>query len=168
VRFVMRKTVKMAGLMALLSVAPLAPAHAGNQEIFGTGIGAALGGLLGSQISRGSAQLPVTAAGVFFGGLMGNSIGSSMDRTDRLYSNHHRYPATIPPTYYEVTRTAYRPNYVAAPDIPPTMYYSAASAYTPPTPYCREYSQRVWIGGAVRESYGTACLQPDGSWRVVQ
>lgn len=31
--------------------------------------------------------------------------------------------------------------------------------------YCREYTQRVTIGGVLRESYGTACMQPDGSWK---
>ena len=33
--------------------------------------------------------------------------------------------------------------------------------------YCREYQRRVTIGGKVQDSYGTACLQPDGSWKVV-
>lgn len=33
--------------------------------------------------------------------------------------------------------------------------------------YCREYTDRVQVGGRWRESYGTACLQPDGSWQVV-
>lgn len=34
------------------------------------------------------------------------------------------------------------------------------------TPYCREYTNRVTVGGRVQESYGTACLQPDGSWQI--
>jgi surface antigen len=33
-------------------------------------------------------------------------------------------------------------------------------------PYCREYTHRVWVGNRVQDSFGTACLQPDGSWRV--
>lgn len=33
--------------------------------------------------------------------------------------------------------------------------------------YCREYTDRVQVGGRWQESYGTACLQPDGSWQVV-
>lgn len=32
--------------------------------------------------------------------------------------------------------------------------------------YCREYQRRVTIGGKVQDSYGTACLQPDGSWKI--
>lgn len=33
--------------------------------------------------------------------------------------------------------------------------------------YCREYQQDVVIGGVRRESYGTACLQPDGDWKIL-
>lgn len=33
--------------------------------------------------------------------------------------------------------------------------------------YCREYQRRVTIGGKVQDSYGTACMQPDGSWKIV-
>jgi hypothetical protein len=31
---------------------------------------------------------------------------------------------------------------------------------------CREFQQEVTIGGRSTEAYGTACLQPDGSWQV--
>lgn len=34
------------------------------------------------------------------------------------------------------------------------------------TPYCREYTQHVSVGGRVENSYGTACMQPDGSWET--
>lgn len=34
-------------------------------------------------------------------------------------------------------------------------------------PYCREFTKDVLIGGQMQKSYGTACLQPDGSWQVV-
>lgn len=32
--------------------------------------------------------------------------------------------------------------------------------------YCREYIQTVTIAGKTQKGYGTACLQPDGSWRI--
>ncbi len=34
--------------------------------------------------------------------------------------------------------------------------------------YCREYTQRVNIGSHIQESYGTACQQQDGSWKIVR
>jgi surface antigen len=33
--------------------------------------------------------------------------------------------------------------------------------------YCREYQQTVVVGGQTQQAYGTACRQPDGSWKVV-
>lgn len=36
------------------------------------------------------------------------------------------------------------------------------------SPYCREYQRNVTVGNRVQESYGTACRQPDGAWKVVQ
>lgn len=32
---------------------------------------------------------------------------------------------------------------------------------------CREYQQVIIIGGKKEQGYGTACRQPDGSWRIV-
>ena len=33
--------------------------------------------------------------------------------------------------------------------------------------YCREYQQTITVSGRSETAYGTACLQPDGSWRIV-
>jgi surface antigen len=33
--------------------------------------------------------------------------------------------------------------------------------------YCREYQQTIIIDGKPNQSYGTACRQPDGSWKVM-
>ena len=33
--------------------------------------------------------------------------------------------------------------------------------------YCREYTQAVTIGGQRQNSYGTACQQPDGTWKIL-
>lgn len=33
--------------------------------------------------------------------------------------------------------------------------------------YCREFQQKVTIGGKTEEAYGTACQNPDGTWEVV-
>jgi hypothetical protein len=59
---------------------------------------------------------------------------------------------------------------------PPAVTYAPPPAYLPPpsygassyeSGYCREYQRNIYIGGTVQRSYGTACLQPDGSWRTV-
>lgn len=33
--------------------------------------------------------------------------------------------------------------------------------------YCREYTRSISIGGRTEDGYGRACLQQDGSWKVV-
>ncbi len=40
----------------------------------------------------------------------------------------------------------------------------SAKAYS--EPYCREYTRNINVGGRVQEGYGTACMQPDGSWQI--
>lgn len=32
--------------------------------------------------------------------------------------------------------------------------------------YCREYTTGVTVGGENQKAYGTACRQPDGSWKI--
>jgi hypothetical protein len=82
---------------------------------------------------------------------------------------------------------AYRPSVVVV-QPPPVAYYSAPppvvyapSPYggqlsaVPASPvfrttngqYCREYQAGVTVNGVMQPSYGTACLMPDGAWRVV-
>lgn len=33
------------------------------------------------------------------------------------------------------------------------------------TNYCREFTKNIKVNGKLQEAYGTACLQPDGSWK---
>ncbi|NQW10778.1 MAG: hypothetical protein HQ481_12970 [Alphaproteobacteria bacterium] len=51
---------------------------------------------------------------------------------------------------------------------PPRVAYRPAPAPTPRHGgQCREYSTISTINGEPVEIYGTACRQPDGSWRIV-
>ena len=34
--------------------------------------------------------------------------------------------------------------------------------------YCREFQQTINVGGQPQQGYGTACRQPDGSWKIAQ
>ena len=33
--------------------------------------------------------------------------------------------------------------------------------------YCREFQQTIVVGGRTEQAFGTACRQPDGSWKIV-
>ena len=143
----------------LLTVSIVTPACAGDDTLIGTGVGAALGGLFGSQFGHGAGQVAATGLGITMGGLIGTDIGHAMDR-----DNAQSYAAQPPIIYSEpppIAFDAYSPTYVAPP-APPPIYVDQGSGT-----YCRPFSQRVRINGRMQEAYGTACLQPDGSWRIV-
>ena len=74
-----------------------------------------------------------------------------------------------PPVYY-----APPPAVVYAPPASAYLTPGASISATPVSPpyraanglMCREYQSTVFVGGRSQNSYGTACLQPDGSWRI--
>ena len=54
-----------------------------TKQNIGTALGAAVGGLLGSQLGRGSGNTVATIAGVVGGGFLGNQVGAGMDQGDQ-------------------------------------------------------------------------------------
>ena len=44
---------------------------------------------------------------------------------------------------------------------------SVTREQSPQESYCREFQRDVIIDGKPERAYGTACLQPDGSWKIV-
>jgi len=162
-------------------------AWAGDTTLLSTGVGAAIGGLAGSQIGKGDGRLAATGAGVFLGGLMGHSVGQSMERSHSAYGSGGYSPMT---SYYPAYQS-YEPTYVGPPAAPPpqVIYVQPETVdyYTPrhravyveegyvgpqaphvPGRHCREFTQTIRIDGHSQESYGTACLRPDGSWQIEQ
>ncbi|HAX91088.1 MAG TPA: hypothetical protein DCY07_02630 [Rhodospirillaceae bacterium] len=177
--------------LILLTISITTPAHAGDKTFWGTGVGAAMGGLLGSQFGKGDGQLAATGAGVFLGGMMGNSVGRSLDRADAAYYsrgvptyNTYYEPYSPQQTYvapYEYQGEPVRDVVYVRPGA--VEYYSprqtvlVEGGYVGPMPnghqrrqgrHCREFTQTVRIDGQSHESYGTACLRPDGTWQIEQ
>lgn len=68
---------------------------------------------------------------------------------------------------------AYIPAYSYTPVASPVQYAApyAEATYTAPTAntgrYCREYNTISHVAGRAQNTYGTACMQPDGSWEIV-
>ena len=143
----------------VFGLALTSPAYADDGQLFSTLLGASLGGWAGSYIGHGSGRLAATGAGVFLGGAIGNELGRPSSYAYARPSYAYSYPE---PVYYYAP---YRPTYVAPPEPAPqpVTYVDDESGS-----YCREYSQQIRIGNHVQESYGTACLQPDGSWHIVR
>jgi hypothetical protein len=77
-----------------------------------------------------------------------------------------------PGYYYPPPVVAYPPPVYYG---PPAVAYAPGAAYAPSAPvaqqsqqYCREYQTTSIINGRPQQVFGTACLQPDGTWRIVK
>ena len=131
----------------------------GEKQTAGTVIGGVGGAVLGSQIGHGSGRLVATAAGTLLGAWIGNEVGKSLDRADQQYAAQsanaalERYPDGQSASWKN-------PNSGHAGSTTPTRTYDAAQGP------CREYQTSVVIDGRTQTAYGTACRQPDGTWRV--
>lgn len=127
-----------------------------NQDV-GVLTGGVAGGLLGSTIGNGGGKVLAIAAGTIAGALIGGSIGKNMDDNDRarmamaLERNDVNQPA-----YWHNARTG--ANYEVIP---------VRNVQRRGNRYCREYRTVADIGGKKQQLYGTACRQPDGSWKAV-
>ncbi|MBE0617505.1 MAG: glycine zipper 2TM domain-containing protein [Proteobacteria bacterium] len=124
----------------------------------GTVLGGVGGGVLGAQIGGGTGRTAAIIAGTIIGAVIGHEIGQSIDRTDELKAQQ----------VLEVNRSGQTTQWVN-PDsgntvaVTPIKTYQVASGE-----YCREYQTEVIVGGKKESAYGTACRQPDGSWKIQQ
>lgn len=127
-----------------------------NREVIGGLLGAAGGGLAGSQIGDGRGQLAAVAAGTVLGYLLGSNIGRSMDQTDAACVAHALEHAEDGQdiVWDNPTRDA---RY----EVTPTQTYQRGDGR-----YCREYTSSAIVNGREQTVYGTACRQPDGSWEL--
>ncbi len=133
----------------------------GNQkEVGGTLIGAGLGGWAGSNIGGGKGRLAATALGVLAGGLVGRGIGQSLDRMDRMHASQAYQKAQYAPIGQPIRWN--NPNSGNSGLVTPIREGNHNNGA-----YCREYNTTVNIGGRSEASYGTACRQPDGSWKMI-
>lgn len=130
------------------------PGH--EQEQAGTVLGAVVGGVLGSQIGQGGGRVAAGILGTMVGGVVGANVGRSMDDTDRL-----KAAQALETGRTGVPSTWRNPDSGHEYTVTPTR--TTQTAQGP----CREYTMDGVIGGRSEKVYGTACRQPDGSWRVV-
>lgn len=48
-----------------------------------------------------------------------------------------------------------------------TLWVAAGSSPAAAQDYCREFTNTIILHGKPQQAFGTSCLQPDGSWRIV-
>ncbi|MDH3738564.1 MAG: RT0821/Lpp0805 family surface protein [Alphaproteobacteria bacterium] len=151
----------IAPLVAATLVLAACSGNAGQKETAGTIIGGIGGAVLGSQIGGGSGQIVATAIGTFAGALIGNELGKSLDRADQLAMGQAEQRAHSAPIGEEIVWN--NPDSGNYGTVTPVREGTSSSSGA----YCREYQTTVTVGGRQQEAYGTACQQPDGSWKVV-
>lgn len=120
-------------------------------------LGAAGGGLIAAAAGGGAAGI---VGGVLLGGLVGGAIGNHLDQRDKQLAMQTAQQS------FEHGRTGqsqpwHNPDSGNSGSITPTRTYQTNSGQ-----YCREYQQQITVGGERHQSYGTACRQPDGSWKI--
>lgn len=133
-----------------------------NKTTAGGLVGAGLGGLAGSQIGGGTGKLVATGAGVLIGALLGSEVGKSLDKADRDYASRAQNQAAAAPIGQTIVWS--NPETGHSGHVTPTR----EGRDTNTGAYCREFQQTITVGGQSQQGYGTACRQPDGSWKVVQ
>ncbi len=148
------KIILAAMLAATLGVTGCAT-HTGPKENAGMIVGGLLGGVLGHQVGGGKGRTAATALGTLIGASIGGSVGRSMDDMDRM-----KVGATLETTRTGVTSRWENPDTGHEYAVTPTKTYETAKGP------CREYTMDAVIGGKTEQVYGTACRQPDGSWKI--
>src|SRR5262249_5906620 len=126
---------------------------------------AVLGGLLGARAGAGIAAAAGGSAGVIVasalgGALIGGLVGKRLDNRDEQIAAVAAAPG-LAQNRSGQTSAWNNPNSGNSGSITPTKTYQLANGQ-----YCREYHQKSVIGGEPQTSYGTACRQPDGTWKI--
>lgn len=128
-----------------------------SKETIGQATGAVAGGVLGNQFGGGSGRVAATIVGALAGGILGGSIGRGLDERSK--------DAALAAEYNALER--------GAPGQPVAWQGSGGThgrvvpqqTYQVGSQNCRRYTHTIFIDGRPQEASGTACRNPDGTWR---
>jgi surface antigen len=158
----LRSIISMKKILSLIVVFLCSASLMGCQNMskqdVGVLSGGVAGGLLGSTIGGGTGKILAVAAGAVAGAMIGGSIGRSMDDNDRMQMNAALNNNSVgQPAYWQNANSG------ASYKVVPVKNVSVEG-----NKYCREYRTMVDIAGKQQQMYGTACRQPDGTWKAVK
>lgn len=147
------KTVVAATLaLALLAACESQP----SKQDIGMATGAVLGGVIGHQIGGGRGNAVATIGGAALGAFVGNRVGRNMDRSDQARANHAlEQSADGESTGWRNNATGLRYS------VTPTRTYEGDSGAR-----CRDFTAVAQVDGRDEVVHGTACKQPDGTWKT--
>ena len=156
-------------LLAGLFIAALGPALSGcatmsENETAGTIIGGVAGAVVGSKFGKGSGKTAATALGAVIGATVGRNIGQSMDATSRQRAGAAAERALETADVGESITWENPANESGPAQGSATVTRQGADG---DGRTCREFQQTVIIGGREEQSYGTACRDENGDWKIV-
>jgi surface antigen len=143
-------------MLVVIAVSGCASMEAAPKTTVGALGGGAFGGLIAAAAGGGGAAI---AGAVIGGALLGGLAGNALDQRDRQMAAEAQQRALE-------NAPSGRPVAWSNPDsghqgtVTPTRTYQSGDSY------CREFQSDVVIGGKSEKAHGTACRQPDGSWKV--
>ena len=139
--------------LALLAACESPP----SKEDLGMATGAVLGGVIGHQFGKGTGQTVATIGGAAIGGFVGSRVGRNMDRSDEAHTTHAlAKSADGESTTWRNDETGMRHS------VTPTRTYQGDSGAR-----CRDFTTVARIEGRDEVVHGTACKQPDGTWKTL-
>lgn len=157
---ILKKRFAILTLVMLLALTACAttPENDRTKTIVGGLGGAAAGGFLAAAVGGDTAGI---IAGSLIGGLIGGAVGDRLDAADRREAREATQRSLE--SSRSGTVTAWNnPDSGNSGTITPSRTYQKADGQ-----YCREFQQTITIAGEENQGFGTACRQPDGSWKIV-
>jgi surface antigen len=128
----------------------------GQGAALGAAAGGTAGAIIGAASSHGRHQWAATAGGAILGLVLGGAVGHAADTLDQdCAAEAVAYGPVGAPVGWQ------SPTYGTEYQVTPVRQYAAQGTT------CREYVANAAVNGRWQQVHGTACMQPDGSWRVV-
>jgi len=156
----MNRTLRIFAI-GLMTLGLAACQEGGQKQTIGTLLGAVGGALAGSQVGGGRGKIAAVAAGTLLGAYLGGEVGKSLDKADRL-AMEQTTQRTLEAAPSGNTVSWNNPDSGHGGTVTPQPSYKNATGQ-----FCREYEQTITVEGKTETAYGTACRQPDGSWKIV-
>ena len=155
----------LAGLLvAALGTALSGCGDMGDNEAAGTIIGGVAGAVVGNKFGRGSGKTAATALGAVIGSTVGRNIGRSLDENSRRRAGAATHQALETAAVGE-SITWENPDNSGGPAYGSATVTRQGADREGRT--CREFQQTVTIGGRQEQSYGTACRDENGDWKII-
>ena len=150
----------MSGLLAISLLAGCASSSGGGvtNEQGGTVLGALGGAAIGA--AAGDGNWWAIGAGALVGGLVGNRVGNYLDERDRQQA-YSTASYALDNNRDGQTASWSNPQNNTSGYTTPTKTYQTANGT------CRAYQTGVEAGGQTQNGTGTACRQPDGTWKLM-